>query len=324
MKPHAPVTTTDGTTGTAETSRSPGATGRTLAASETSRNSGATGRTVVVTGAAGATGRAVIAALADRGVSATALVHRAGQIPSALAAGAGRAVAVELTDRAALADAIGGAGALYHVPPNMHPDEDGITRSVIETAQRCGVGRFVLHSVLAPHLPAMPHHLRKAESEAVLRCSALTWTILQPGWYAQNLLAHLPSARAEGVIRVPYSASAPFTPVDLADVAEAAAAVLTGTGHEFACYELSGPATLSTHEMAEVVAGLLGVPVRAERQSVAHWRRSTPGPIPDGFEPMFRHYDRHGLVGNPSVLAMLLGRSPTDLRAVLTRRLGVP
>ncbi|WP_283135198.1 SDR family oxidoreductase [Rhizohabitans arisaemae] len=277
---------------------------------------------IVVTGAAGMTGRAVLAALAERGVAAAGLVRRAEQIPLAVAAGAGRAVAVDLTDRAALADAIDGAAAIYHIPPNMHPAEHELTRAVIETAERRGVTRFVLHSVLAPYLPELPHHLRKAESERALRRSSLVWTSLQPGWYAQNLLAQLLRARGEGVVAMPYSVSTPFTPVDLADVAQAAAIVLTEDGHGYASYELCGPDTLSTAEMAGIVGDLLGAPVRAERETVERWRRSAQARYPEGFEPMFAFYDRHGLAGNPRALAMLLGRTPTDLRTVLARHLG--
>jgi len=102
-------------------------------------------------------------------------------------------------------------------------------------AHQCGVRRFVLHSVLAPYLPAMPHHLRKAESERVLRASELDWTILQPASYSQNI--QLDSMRRAGVLTVPYRATAPFTPVDLDDVAEVAALVLTEPDYHDASYE---------------------------------------------------------------------------------------
>ncbi|WP_433496729.1 SDR family oxidoreductase [Sphaerimonospora sp. CA-214678] len=282
---------------------------------------------IAVTGAAGNTGRAVIAALACRGVRTTALVHRDEQKAQAVAAGADRVVAVDYTNRSALSKAIGGVDAVYHVPPNMHPAEDRLTQHMIDIAHECAVKRFVLHSVLAPYLPAMPHHLRKARSEVALRGSDLTWTIMQPGWYAQNLLTQIPRARDEGVINVPHSVSARFTPVDLEDVAEVAATVLTEEGHDFATYELSGPAMLNAHEMAEIVSDVLGIPVRAEEQTIGQWRESAPrlrDGAAEGFEAMFRYYDQHGLTGNPRILTMLLGRAPTDLSTVLARDVGGP
>ncbi|WP_326641275.1 NAD(P)H-binding protein [Streptosporangium sp. NBC_01755] len=283
---------------------------------------------IALTGAAGYTGRAVTAALSRQGVEVIALVRRARQAPQMLAAGAGRAVVVDLADLSSLTDALGGVAAVYHIPPNMHPAEDTLTAVVIDAAERAGVPRFVLHSVLAPYLPRMPHHLRKANSELTLRESGLTWTILQPGWYAQNLLPHAEQARDTGRIAVPYSVSAPFAPVDVHDVAEAAAVVLTESGHDFATYELSGPRLLDTREMGATLGEALGIPVVAVEQTLEEWRAgatSLPDSTADGLAAMFRYYDDHGLPGNPRVLAMLLGRAPTELSTVLARDLpGAP
>ena len=75
-----------------------------------------------------------------------------------------------------------------------------------------GLERLVFHSVLHPDDARMPHHLRKAEAEAVLR-EALgeRLTVLRPAAYHQNLVAQARS----GMLAVPYSLDAPFTNVDL-------------------------------------------------------------------------------------------------------------
>ena len=83
----------------------------------------------------------------------------------------------------------------------------------------------MFHSVLHPDDARMPHHLRKAEAETVLRAAlGERLTVLRPAAYHQNLAGQ---AHA-GMLRVPYSLDAPFTNVDLADVAEVAADALGG------------------------------------------------------------------------------------------------
>jgi NAD(P)H dehydrogenase (quinone) len=52
-----------------------------------------------------------------------------------------------------------------------------------------------------------------------------------------------------GTVILPFSLDTPFTPVALADVAEATAIVLTDDGHDLATYELGGPEVLSGRQM---------------------------------------------------------------------------
>lgn len=266
---------------------------------------------IVVTGAGGKTGRAVIDRLVAAGVGVTALLHRVEHRAAAERAGA-RTVVADLADAATLAGALAGHDAVYHVPPNLHPAETELTAAVIAAAGRAGVQRFALHSVLAPYLTAMPHHLRKARSEELLRESPLDWTILQPASYAQNVLPYLDAIRDTGVWRLPYSGEARFTPVDLRDVAEVALRVLTETGHTYAGYELCGPELLDSIAMAARLETLLGRPVTVD---------SVPAAGAPDLVAMFDYYDRHGLAGNPRTLAGLLGRPPTDFATAVGHEL---
>ena len=116
--------------------------------------------------------------------------------------------------------ALDGARAAYHLAPNMHPDEVGIAAGwrAAAVGERA-LPRLVFHSVLHPDDARMPHHLRKAEAEAVLRAAlGERVTVLRPAAYHQNLVG----PGAPGMLPVPYSLDAPFTNVDLEDVAEVA------------------------------------------------------------------------------------------------------
>lgn len=283
---------------------------------------------VAVTGASGKTGAAVVAGLLEAGHHPVGLVRRA-EAAERLREQGVEARVVDLAAGAdAVASALAGVDAVHHVPPNMHPAEDALTATVVAAAEAAGVRRLVYHSVLQPHVPAMPHHLRKAGSELVVRSSVLDWTVLQPASYAQNLLPFWEAARDGGTYRVPYDVDQPFTPVDLADVAAAVVAVLDDPGTVFGTFELAGPEVLSSRDQARVLGALAGRTVTAERQATAAWRA---GVDPDGTRAdvddlvaMFDHYDAHGLVGSALALRTLLGREPTTVEAALRRDLGTP
>ncbi|MDN4163224.1 SDR family oxidoreductase [Nocardioides abyssi] len=263
---------------------------------------------VAVLGGTGKTGRAVVAALAQVGVSARPLGRSAFQdLPAALA----------------------GADAVHVVAPNLHPDEPAYVASVLEAARAAGVDRLTYHSVASPYAPAMPHHLGKAVAEDLVRRSGLRWTVLQPCAYVQNFvpaLRDLPAApEAGGELAVPYAVDTPFGLVDLDDVAAATAVVLTTPGHDGATYEIGGPALVSVADVAAAASEVLGRPVAARRTDPDAWRG-------DGLDErertwllaMFAYYDDHGLPTGPLPLTALLGlvgRAPRSVGAVLRRDL---
>ncbi|EWT02826.1 nmra family transcriptional regulator [Intrasporangium oryzae NRRL B-24470] len=265
---------------------------------------------MLVVGAAGKTGRAVTSALAARDVQVRAALHSAARSGEAYAAGARSVAVVDLTTGSGLDEALVGVDAVYHLAPNVHPDEVGIARRVAKAAVRAGVERFAFHSVLHPDDTSMPHHLRKAEAEEVVRAVVPTATVLRPAAYHQNLLG----AAMAGSMAVPYSLDAPFSNVDLGDLAEVAAEALTTAGHEGRTHELAGPEVLSVRDQAAVAAQVLGRRVEAIRIDIEAWSAG-PGAGLDrqaraDLLAMFASYDRSGLVGDPSVLADLLGRRP--------------
>ncbi|MGD2207623.1 MAG: NmrA family NAD(P)-binding protein, partial [Anaerolineae bacterium] len=122
---------------------------------------------ILVTGAAGKTGRAVIRALAARGAAVRALVHRSGQVSKVEALGA-ETIVGDMRDGVAMDRAARGAHAVYHICPNVSPDEVTIGQTAITAARRAGVEHFVFHSVLHPQVEAMPHHWLKMRVEELL------------------------------------------------------------------------------------------------------------------------------------------------------------
>jgi uncharacterized protein YbjT (DUF2867 family) len=279
---------------------------------------------ILVTGAAGKTGRAVLRALAGRREPVRALIHRPDQAPSLQALGVQETVVGDLLDRAAIQRAVAGVRAIYHMAPNVSPDEIPMGQTVISAAQSAGVERLVFHSVLHPHIEAMPHHWQKARVEELLFASGVPFTILQPTAYMQNVAASWDQILTQGRYPVPYSPETRVSLVDLEDVAEAAAAVLTDPGHTGATIELVGTPGMSPRDIVELLSAELDRRVTVDVLPLEAWehgaRASGLGEYQvSALTRMFAYYEEHGLTGSPQALTNVLGRQPTSFPAFVRR-----
>jgi uncharacterized protein YbjT (DUF2867 family) len=279
---------------------------------------------ILVTGAAGKTGRAVITALAAKGASVRALVRSAGNASALKEIGAAEIAVGGFDDTAALESAAAGVTAIYHICPNVSRDEVRYARNVIGAAKAQGVTRFVFHSVLHPQIEAMPHHWEKMWVEEMLFASGLAFTILQPTAYMQNILGAWRAITEQGMYRVPYPVDTRLSLVDLDDVAAAAAIVLTDESHAGATYELVGTPPLSQLEVAAAISKALGRDVHAEAETIDAWEARARASGMADYErttlaAMFRYYADYGLVGNPNALRWLTGRAPNGLAQFLGR-----
>ena len=238
--------------------------------------------------------------------------------------GAQEAVVGDMRLRATMDEALREVRAVYHICPNVSPDELAIGQTAIAAACSAGVGHFVYHSVLHPQIEAMPHHWQKLRVEEQLFASGLSFTILQPAAYMQNVLAHRGRIVQEGVYPIPYPVQTRLSMVDLEDVAEAAALVLTEPGHANATYELAGTEGMSQSEVAAILAEQLGRPIRAQVVPLETWQERARTSGLGGYQvetllKMFRYYAQFGFWGSPRVLGWLLGRPPTTLEEFIAR-----
>lgn len=277
---------------------------------------------ILVTGAGGKTGQAILNALTGQDEPVRAWVRRPEQ---AQGLACSDWIAGDMRDAPLWDAACKGVRSVYHICPNLHPDEGAICQLALNAADRAGLQHFVYHSVLHPQTSTMPHHWRKLQSEEAIFATGLPFTILQPCAYMQNLLAYWSYITAQGIYPAPYGLGARLSWVDLSDVAEVAARVLTEPGHTGAIYELSGPQPLSAREIAQLLSARLGRPVQALRVGWEKWSANArqQGLGEEAIRTllaMFRYYDRHGLVGNPNVLGWLLGRAPTTFAEFVSRQ----
>ena len=280
---------------------------------------------ILISGASGAVGTPTIRYLVKRGAKVRALTSTEKSAVRLKSLGVAETVIGDWRNAADLGRAMDGVGSVMHVPPRFTEDEVDIGLRVLAAAKSARVDHFVFSSAYHPQMRKMDHHWAKLLVEEAVIESGLPFTILQPAMFMQNLRVEWPAIKERGVYLRPYSPHRKMALIDTEDLGEAAARVLTEPGLRGATFELAGPDSLTTAEMAAILAEAWGKPIRAEQRPLDDW---TAWATKQGWKPwsmeayrkMCRHYDAHGYPGgNPLVLEAILGRPAGTYRAFATR-----
>jgi NAD(P)H dehydrogenase (quinone) len=223
---------------------------------------------IVVTGATGQLGRLVVEQLLEAGLAPADLVATGRSVEKLTDLGE-RGVRVERLDFGAVPESVdwlGEGDVLLLVSGSEVGQRVAQHAAVVDLAVRSGVRRIVYTSAPAADDTALVLAPEHAATELLIRDSGLPFTFLRNSWYTENYLTTFEQARESGTVADSAGAgrvaSAPRS-----DYAAAAAAVLTGDGHENAVYELSGDVAWSFDELAETFGQVLGRPVN--RRSLA-------------------------------------------------------
>ncbi|MBB5933562.1 SDR family oxidoreductase [Streptomyces zagrosensis] len=212
---------------------------------------------IVVTGATGNVGRALVSQLVADGHPLRALTRDPSR--AALPAGA-EAVRADLADTTGLPALFTGATSLFI---NLSAVGDH-TPALLAAAIPAGVRRVVLLSSGAvedgadENSPIVAHHLAP---ERAVQASGAQWTLLRPNAFATNSLQWAPQIRSGDVVRGPF-AGARTAPIHEADIAAVAARALVDDGHHTAIYRLTGPDILTTAEQIQAIGTALGRELR--------------------------------------------------------------
>lgn len=285
---------------------------------------------ILVTGANGQTGRAIINSLQQKGVPLRALVHKPEQISGLQSLGLTDVVVGDIMDESDLHRAFTGVDMVYYICSAFHPNEVEIGASMIKVAMEHKVEHFVYHSVLHSILQDMTHHQKKLQVEELLVNSGLPFTIIQPAVLMQNLFEswNLIKTEAKWMQKFYISPHTRISMVDLDDVAEAVSIILTEPGFKGATFELCGPDNLSLTDLKQTIEEFIGHSIRVDflpdEVITAQLKKHGAGDyMVDGLLKMFRHYNHSGFVGNPGVLMWLLGRKPNNLITFFKRTLSL-
>jgi NAD(P)H dehydrogenase (quinone) len=277
---------------------------------------------IVVTGATGHLGRLVVEALLDRGVPGGQIVAT-GRRTEALADLAERGVVVrraDFDDPASLREAFTGAERLLLVSgsePGRRIEQHG---NAIEAAKAAGVRHIAYTSIVRADTSSLLLAADHRGTEELLAASGVPHTLLRNAWYFENYTPQLPVYLEHGIVG--SVGTARISAAARADYAEAAAAVLTGEGHEGAIYELGG-ASFTMAELAEVVSTATGRTVTYTDLPVEQYAQVlVAAGLPEPVAAVFADGDRGAAAGellvDGSDLEKLIERTPTPLAYVVT------
>ncbi|WP_410655783.1 SDR family oxidoreductase [Amycolatopsis sp. lyj-112] len=266
--------------------------------------------TVLVTAATGTIGSALVPALRARGVTVRAMTRDPGHV----VAGAETVVA-DLQDPESVAAALKGVDAAFLNSPSA-PDAASLQIQFADLARDAGVNRLVLLSQYAARADSPVRFLRwHAEVEAHVQKLGLDHTVLRPNLYLQALLAFA-GPIAQGWFAAPIGDAA-VSAIDTRDIADTAAAVLTGTGHAGHTYTLTGPRAVTHHEIADALAAATGRDVTFHDTSADQFTAALTGLLPpwqlDGLIEDYAHYARGEAAEVHTSVTDLTGRPARDL-----------
>ncbi|OZC87699.1 NmrA family protein [Rhodococcus sp. 05-340-1] len=219
---------------------------------------------ILVTSAAGGVGRALVKDLHARGAQVRAFVKNDSQAELSRGDGATEVVVGDIESCTDLARAASGVRVVFHATPTSIVNELALARSLVEATRASDVEHVVYHSVIHPEITEMFHHQEKLRVEGIIRESGIPFTFLRASHFMQNYLDFWEFLLA-GTLPYPTSPDQLMGVVDVEDVAEASALVLTAPeGHRAQTYDLSAH-ELTRREMAVVWSRVLGHPVSAVR-----------------------------------------------------------
>jgi len=200
----------------------------------------------------------VVGALLDRQVSVRAATTTPERMPAL--EGRWQPVRLDFQDPRTFGPAVRGCGAVFLMRPPAIAEVSSTLNAFVDVAAREGVRHVVFLSVAgAGENRIVPHH---AVEQHLLR-GAMPWTVLRPGFFAQNFGdAYRRDIVEQDRVYVPAGEGV-VAFVDARDIAEVAAVVLgRAEEHVGKAYTLTGPESIGFHGAARLLETAVGRPIR--------------------------------------------------------------
>ena len=211
-----------------------------------------TKETILVTGATGNIGRAVLASLQAAGANVIA-GSRAGNAVDGVS---GRKV--DFNDPTQLAGAFKGVDRLFLVFP-LESNKIALATNAISAAKAAGV-KFIVRSSGAGADAQSPVALAKLQGtvDQLVMNSGVPYSLLLPNSFMQNWINYYGGMIKAGALYLSHG-DGKISSVDVRDIADVAAAILLNPdAHNGKSYTLTGPQALSAHECLAQIAKASG------------------------------------------------------------------
>lgn len=286
---------------------------------------------ILVTGASGHLGRLTLEKLLDR-VPARDLI---GMVRDPTKAEDLAALGIDLRqgdylDPASLARAFGGVDKLMLTSTHAFTDRKAAHANAVDAAVAAGIGHIVYMPVLRKEGSDFSMQEVTEEdlfTEQKIRTSGLTYTFVRHPPFLDTMPWLLGITSAEMDIRVPAGEGKTGFAAR-ADLAEAHAVVLTGSGHDNASYALTGSPAVSFSDIAAILSRISGETVRHVVVSEHDYLEARVG---EGLPALLADFALDWIEGmrrgewdqQTADLEALLGRAPTTTEDFLRGALPV-
>jgi uncharacterized protein YbjT (DUF2867 family) len=282
---------------------------------------------ILVTGATGLNGRALLQRLSARGVPARALVRSPAKAEGLSTLPKLEIVEGDMARPDTLARALHGVDRAMLIS-SSDPAMLDVQSSFIDAARKAGVAHVVKLSGIMPELDSPFRFARMhGEIERRLEASGMAFTHLRAGEFMPAYFRQVPSIVGKGALFLPME-NARIASIDVGDIADVAATVLTTPGHEGKIYPLTGPEALTMTEVAEKLSTATGKPVRYVNVAPDDARKAqlaagTPPYLADALAELFAERRRGKEAQVSPAVQTILGRGPTSFAEFALRNAAV-
>lgn len=270
---------------------------------------------ILVTGAAGLSGSAIVSQCVAQGIPVRALVRNA-QAATRIAGHGVELVEGDMADPKTLGAALAGVDrALMVSTANEKMEETQCT--FVDACKRAGVRHVIKFSGAEDGFDpdAFVFTAMHERIEDYLERSGLAWTHLRPSQFMQVYLREARTIVEADELRLPLG-SIELAPVDIADVAAISVEILRTDGHDGCSYMMTGPEALTGNDIAGYIGAARGqtvryVPISPERRRDDLLAAGAPAYFADGIYDQALERLRHPTAKVHLETHRRLGISPT-------------
>lgn len=290
--------------------------------------------TILVTGATGKTGGAVVRQLLDSGYTPRALVHREDARSGALRQAGAQVVVADMFDPEQLTEAMRGAARAYYCPPfHPHMIQGAVAFAVAARAARLESIVCLSQWLSGPSHPSHSTRQHWLADRLLEMVPGVACTTVAPGFFASFPYLELIGYAAQlGVFPLPADGESRNAPPSNEDIARVAvAALLDPDRHAGKTYRPTGPEMISVNDMVRIIGKVVGHKVWHLR--IPMWMFLKAARM-NGVEPVLLASQAHYLrdqndgafaLGGPTDHVLeVTGRQPEDFETIARRYAALP
>ena len=191
-------------------------------------------------------------------------------------------------------------------------------KAVIDAAKVAGVPYLAYTSLLRADTSPLGLAQEHRETEKLIQDSGLRYTFLRNNWYSENYLAGVAHTIEIGTL-FGAAQDGRISSASRIDYAEAAAKVLTSTGHDNQTYELAGSQSFSLSELATLIGQAASKTINYQNLSAEEYTQGlTQVGLPAGLVEVIVDADIQTIQGamysDSQDLEQLIGRKTTNIQ----------